>query len=58
VSSPGKFEARNPKFETNSNFKKSQYSKPILNFGPSRFELVSDFDIRISDFHSKQLAHR
>jgi hypothetical protein len=40
-----KSEARNPKSETNPN------SGNVQNrFGHSDFELVSDFDIRISDF--------
>jgi len=52
-----KFEARNPKFETNSNVQIMQNSKPasfgfgVLDFPDLRFacsEFVSDFDIRIS----------
>jgi hypothetical protein len=54
-----KFEARNPKFETNSNDKNRENSKQtslgfgVLDFPDLRFvclsEFVSDFDIRISD---------
>jgi len=40
-----KFEARNPKFETNPNvFSWFAVLEPL------NFEFVSDFDIRISDF--------
>jgi len=54
----GKFEARNPKLETISNDKKPQCSKQprfgleFLDFDISNFEIVSDFDIWISDFDS------
>jgi hypothetical protein len=54
-----KFEARNPKFETNSNDQnpnnqnKNSSSKKfgafVLNFEHLDFGFVSDFDIRISD---------
>jgi len=30
----------------------------VRTFGDSNFEFVSDFDIRISDFHSKSLSNR
>jgi hypothetical protein len=54
-----KFEAQNPKFETNPNAQKLENSKagasdwcfefsPVL--GLFGFEFVSNFDIRISDF--------
>ena len=54
-----KFEARNPKFETNSNDQKlndqnknvssKQFVAFVLNFEHLNFGFVSDFDIRISD---------
>jgi len=54
-----KFEARNPKFETNSNNQnlndqnKKSSSKEfwafVLNFKHLHFRFVSEFDIRISD---------
>ena len=46
------FEARNSKSETNQNDKNSndQNKSSVSNFENSYFELVSDFDIRISDF--------
>jgi hypothetical protein len=58
-----KFEARNPKFETNSKQEiQNKYNVPnrrdrIRRFGFSEFEIsltafVSDFDIRISDLFS------
>jgi hypothetical protein len=45
-----KFEARNPKFETNPNVQNSKVSAlfDVLQF--INFEFVSDFDIRIPDF--------
>jgi hypothetical protein len=42
-----KFEARNPKLETNSNDQNPNLG--IFSFEHSSFEIVSDFDIRISD---------
>jgi len=56
----GKFEARNPKFETNSNDQKHKIQNKVhsdsgfWNFGfldPFGCEFVSDFVLRISDFH-------
>ena len=44
----GKSEARNPKFETNSNDKNINVQNAVLNFGNLNFDIVSDFDIRIS----------
>jgi hypothetical protein len=54
-----KFEARNPKFETNSNGQNlndqnkndnsKQFRAFVLNFEHLNFGFVSDFDIRISD---------
>ncbi len=43
-----KFEARNPKFETNLNV--SNPKDFFICFELWNFEFVSDFDIRISDF--------
>jgi hypothetical protein len=49
-----KFEARNPKFETNL---KISNSKGSFNcFKLMEFEFVSDFDIRISDFSQHPLG--
>jgi hypothetical protein len=45
-----KFEARNPKFETNPNVPNSNGISWFAVFEHSNFEFVSDFDIRISDF--------
>jgi len=45
-----KFEARNPKFETNQNVPNSNVFSWFVFFEPLNFEFVSDFDIRISDF--------
>jgi hypothetical protein len=47
-------ETRNPKFETISNDKKTKASNNLdaalsFGFGISNFEIVSDFDIRISN---------
>jgi hypothetical protein len=64
-----RFEARNPKFETNSNNKNRGNSKQtsfgfgVLDFPDLKFvrlsEFVSDFDIRISDlFSSSQRIER
>jgi hypothetical protein len=44
-----KFEARNPKFETNPKVPNSNVFLGLL-FELLNFEFVSDFDIRISDF--------
>jgi hypothetical protein len=54
-----KFEARNPKFETNSNDQNlndqnkngssNYFGAFVLNFEHLNFDIVSDFDIRISD---------
>jgi hypothetical protein len=49
-----KFEARNPKFEINSNVPNSNGFSLFLVFEPLNFEIVSDFDIRISDFSMPQ----
>jgi len=45
-----KFEARNPKFETNPNVPNSNVFSWFAVFELLNFEFVSDFDIRISDF--------
>jgi hypothetical protein len=57
---PGQLEARNPKFETISNDKKTQCPKQTIGlefctFNISNFEIVSDFEFRISDFDSVAL---
>jgi len=44
-----KFEARNPKFETNSNSKSSRTTNKEKTFEFQTFGFVSDFEIRISD---------
>jgi hypothetical protein len=44
-----KFEARNPKFETNPNVPNSNVLFLFAVFELLNFEFVSDFDIRISD---------
>jgi hypothetical protein len=47
-----KFEARNSKLEANSNDQKTMTGTeeiPVSNSEHSRFDIVSDFDIRISD---------
>ena len=49
-----KFEARNPKFETNPNVPNSNICSWFAVFEPLNFEFVSDFDIRISDFSMPQ----
>jgi len=49
-----KFEARNPKFETNPNIPNSNGFSLFVVFEPLNFEIVSDFDIRISDFSMPQ----
>jgi hypothetical protein len=56
----GKFEARNPKHETNSNDRnsKSKTGDSPGGFGHwnfLRFEFVSDFVLRVSDFWSASL---
>jgi hypothetical protein len=45
-----KFEARNPKFETNPMVPNSNDFSWFAVFELLNFEFVSDFDIRISDF--------
>jgi hypothetical protein len=45
-----KFEARNPKFETNPKGPNSNVFSWFAVFELLNFEFVSDFDIRISDF--------
>ena len=54
-----KFEILNPKHETNVRLREFCFAKAnfqisndqnILNFGNFDFDIVSDFDIRISDF--------
>jgi hypothetical protein len=45
-----KFEARNPKFETNPNVPNPKVFSWFAVFEFLNFEFVSDFDIRISDF--------
>jgi len=45
-----KFEARNPKFETNPKVPNSNVFSWFAVFEPSNFEFVSDFGIWISDF--------
>jgi len=45
-----KFEARNPKFETNPKVPNSNVFSWFAVFEHSNFEFASDFDIRISDF--------
>jgi hypothetical protein len=45
-----KFEARNPKFETNPNVPNSKVFSWFAGFEHFNFEFVSDIDIRISDF--------
>jgi hypothetical protein len=45
-----KFEARNPKFETNPKVPNSNVFSWFAVFELLNFEFVSDFDIRISDF--------
>jgi hypothetical protein len=47
-----KFEARNPKFKTISNYQNSESGKKGVfgTFEYSNLGFVSDFDIRISDF--------
>jgi len=49
-----KFEARNPKFETNSNVPNSNVFCLFAVFEHLNFEFVSDFDFRISDFSMPQ----
>jgi len=49
-----KFEARNPKFETNPNVSNSNVFSWFAVFELLNFEFVSDFDIRISDFWMAQ----
>jgi hypothetical protein len=49
-----KFEARNPKFETNPNVPNSNVFCWFAVFEHLNFEFVSDFDIRISDFSMPQ----
>jgi hypothetical protein len=49
-----KFEARNPKSETNPNDRMTETAKipnPVIAEAVWVFEFVSSFDIRISDFH-------
>jgi hypothetical protein len=45
-----KFEARNPKFETNPKVPNSNVFSWFAVFELLNFEFASDFDIRISDF--------
>jgi len=45
-----KFEARNPKFETNQKVPNSNVFSRFAFFELLIFEFVSGFDIRISDF--------
>jgi len=45
-----KFEARNPKFETNPKVPNSNVFSWFAVFEPLNFKFVSDFDIRNSDF--------
>jgi hypothetical protein len=45
-----KFEARNPKFETNPKIPNSNGFSWFVVFEHSNFEFASDFDIQISDF--------
>ena len=45
-----KHEARNSKYETNSNDKNPKF-KTFWSFGNLNFDIVSDFDIRISDLN-------
>jgi hypothetical protein len=49
-----KFEARNPKFETNPKVPNSNDFSRFAIFEFLNFEFVSDFDIRISDFSMPQ----
>jgi hypothetical protein len=49
-SAGSKFEARNPKFETNPKVPNSKVFSWFVVFDFLNFEFVSDFDIRISDF--------
>jgi len=44
-----KSEARNPNFETNPNVQNSNFHSWIAVFELLNFEIVSNFDIRISD---------
>ena len=48
-----KHEIRNPKSETNSKFK---FLKHVLSFNYFDFNIVSNFDIRISNFQCEALA--
>jgi methylenetetrahydrofolate dehydrogenase (NADP+)/methenyltetrahydrofolate cyclohydrolase len=45
-----KSEARNPKSETNSNNQNPKFKNRFLSFEHSNFDIVSSFDIRISNF--------
>jgi len=49
---------RNPNVEIRNNFKarKPKNEKPLVRISCSRFEFVSDFDIRISDFSLRKSA--
>jgi len=49
-----KFEARNPKFETNPKVPNSKVFSCFSVFEFLNFEFVSDFEIRISDFSMPQ----
>jgi hypothetical protein len=58
-----KFEARNPKLETNPKPQvrrtqtNDQYGcAPVSDFEPLDFELVSNFELRVSDFKSSWLV--
>jgi len=56
-------ETRNPKFETISNDKKTNASNNLdaalsSGFGISNFEIVSNFDIRISNLGSNSRERR
>jgi len=62
VSKGWKFEYRNTKFETNSNFKYSKFKTSFLKEEFWSFEIrilviVSDFEVRISDLKQLSLAY-
>ena len=50
-----KYEARNPKHETNSNDKNSKLETNVSNFDHLNFEFVSDFVLRISNLKRRLL---
>jgi len=52
----GKHEARNSKYETNLNDKNPKLKK-FWSFGHLNFDIVSDFDIRISSLCDNFLYH-